>query len=184
MVVSAYDSEGTDIGTVTSYTLVIPTTSTPTPVPAACSWGLAALAFTTQPVGAGPGEVFTPQPVVAIQDNFGNTVTGATGAVTLSITPGTDTEGATLSGTTTVNAVNGVATFTNLSVDPLVSYYSLTATSPDYTSATSWTLSMTAFGAAPAIGQVGLWVLFGTFSVLFIVLLMRRQGHINEREAR
>ena len=75
--------------------------------------------------------------MVAIQDVFGNTVTSSTAPVTLAITPGTGTAGATLSGTSTVNAVNGVATFSSLSIDQAGSGYTLTVTSPGLTSATS-----------------------------------------------
>ena len=49
--------------------------------------------------------------------------------VTLSIQPGYGAPGAILSGTTTMNAVNGVATFTGLSIDLPASNYSILATS-------------------------------------------------------
>ncbi len=75
------------------------------------------LDFTTQPAGALPGQVFGTQPVVVIKDTAGNVVTTATDNVTLAITSGTGNAGAALSGTTTVAAVNGVATFTDLSID-------------------------------------------------------------------
>jgi trimeric autotransporter adhesin len=67
------------------------------------------LAITTQPNGAVTGEVFTTQPIVSIRDVNGNQTT-STAAVTAAIFSG----GGTLAGTVTVNAVNGVATFTNL----------------------------------------------------------------------
>lgn len=67
------------------------------------------LAFTTQPAGSVSGGALSTQPVVAAQDGFDNTDTDFTGNVSLSeASPGT------LSGTTTVAASGGVATFSNL----------------------------------------------------------------------
>jgi hypothetical protein len=71
-----------------------------------------ALGITTQPSGATSGLIFTTQPVIAIRDAGGSTVSGATSAVTAAITGGNGT----LAGTATVNAVNGVATFTDLKI--------------------------------------------------------------------
>ncbi|MFM5967701.1 MAG: beta strand repeat-containing protein, partial [Micrococcales bacterium] len=67
------------------------------------------LAVTTQAAGFVNRVAFTTQPVVTVQDVSGNTVTDATDAVTVALT------GATLTGTATVNAVNGLATFAGLS---------------------------------------------------------------------
>jgi hypothetical protein len=93
--------------------------------------------FTTQPAGATAGTAFTTQPVVSVTDDYGNVDTGYTGAVTLAITSGTGASGATLSGTTTVTAIDGVATFTDLSIDTAGTGYSLTATSGSLLYATS-----------------------------------------------
>ena len=71
------------------------------------------LAITTQPAGSVSGAVLTTQPVVEIRDAGNNKVTTATDPVTVSILSGAGT----LVGTTTVNAVAGVATFTNLQVN-------------------------------------------------------------------
>ncbi|MDD5094245.1 MAG: IPT/TIG domain-containing protein [Dehalococcoidia bacterium] len=101
------------------------------------------LAFTTQPSSSNTaGTAFTTQPVVTVQDASGNTVTTSTAAVTLGITPGTGTEGALLLGTKTVNAVNGIATFSGLSIDLAGTGYTLTAASSDLTSANSDTLDV------------------------------------------
>lgn len=86
------------------------------------------LAFTTQPAGAVPAVAFATQPVVAVQDNSGVTIAGYTGPVTVAIKAGTGTPGAVLSGTLTVNAVAGVATFTDLAIDQAGTGYVLTAT--------------------------------------------------------
>lgn len=73
----------------------------------------AAFQVTQLPVGSGESGVpFTTQPVVAILDESGNVVLNATNAVTATVVSGTGT----LLGTTTVNAVNGIATFTNLAL--------------------------------------------------------------------
>src|SRR5439155_459842 len=71
------------------------------------------LAVTTQPAGATAGSAFTTQPVVKIQDAFGNTVTTDTSTVTVSLSAGTGP----LQGTTSIAAVAGIATSTNLRLD-------------------------------------------------------------------
>lgn len=70
------------------------------------------LAMTTQPAGAVTNALLTTQPVVQVRDGTGVLLATDTRPVTVSIASGTGT----LSGTTTVNAVNGVATFTNLAI--------------------------------------------------------------------
>jgi len=73
------------------------------------------LGVVTQPSGAVTGTPFSVQPVVHIRDGAGATVTSGSGsglAVTASIASGSGT----LSGPTTVSAVNGVATFQGLAI--------------------------------------------------------------------
>ena len=101
------------------------------------------LAFTTQPAGAMSGLAMTTQPVVAVQDATGATDNTSGASVTISITPSTGTAGAVLSGNTTVNAVNGVATFTNLTIDMVGDNYTLRATSGNLTLATSTAFNVT-----------------------------------------
>jgi hypothetical protein len=100
------------------------------------------LAFVVQPSNAGTGAPITPAVQVAVEDANGNTVTSATSAVTIALAnnPG---EYGTLAGTTTVNAVNGVATFSNLSIAFLGNGYTLTATSGALTAATSAAFNIT-----------------------------------------
>jgi adhesin/invasin len=74
------------------------------------------LGITTQPGGAETGMALTVQPVVVILDATGALVPSATNAVTVSMVSSTAAGAAALSGTTTVNAVNGVATFTDLTI--------------------------------------------------------------------
>ncbi|MBI2852610.1 MAG: hypothetical protein HYX84_05880 [Chloroflexi bacterium] len=87
------------------------------------------LAFTKVPAGFEAGSTLTKEIKVNVLDSYGNTVTTSTAPVTLAITPGTGTGGAILSGTKTVNAVNGVATWAHLSIDLAGFRYALTATS-------------------------------------------------------
>ena len=112
---------------------------TPTILPTSIPLNLAAkLVFTTQPSSSNAlGKGFGTQPVVTIQDVGGNTVTTSTAAVTLAITPGTGPSRASLLGITTVNAINGVATFSWLSINLAGSGYTLTASSSGLTSAIS-----------------------------------------------
>ncbi|WP_233166161.1 S8 family serine peptidase [Archangium sp. Cb G35] len=92
------------------------------------------LAFVTQPSTVGAGATIDPAVQVAIQDRFGNVTTSTANVVlALSASPG----GATLSGTTTVAAVKGVATFSNLSLNKMGTGNRLTATSGSFTSASS-----------------------------------------------
>ena len=100
------------------------------------------LAFTTQPSATGAGDSITPAVAVAALDNAGNTATGFTGNVT--ITLGGNPESGTLSGTTTVAAVGGVATFANLSLDRAGTGYSLVASAPGFLSAASTSFEVSA----------------------------------------
>ena len=106
------------------------------------------LAFTTQPSERTDKNVaFDRQPVVAIQDEYGHTVTTATNSVTLLLNSGT------LNGATSVSASSEVATFSGLSIsEPRVGKV-LTATADGLTSAvTSPTFTITA--PLTAIGQI------------------------------
>jgi hypothetical protein len=95
----------------------------------------AKLAFGAQPSNSYTGAIIAPAVTVTIEDAQGNPVTSATHTVTMSI--GTNLGGGTLSGTTAVAAVNGVATFSNLSINNAAQDYSLTATAPNLAGATS-----------------------------------------------
>ena len=111
----------------------------------------AKLAFSIPPAGAAPTIAFTTQPVVRIQDANGNTVTSSVAPVTLAITPLTGAAGAVLSGTLTVAAVSGVATFAGLSIDLAgagITAYTLTATSAGLTAAITSPFNVGAAGLA------------------------------------
>ncbi len=93
---------------------------------------------TTQPAGVTGGSPFALD--VAVQDQFGNTITtDNTTGVSLAIVAGTGTPGAALSGTIPVTVAAGIASFTDLSVDSAGTSYEIEATdtglSPDTTAA-------------------------------------------------
>ena len=103
------------------------------------------LAFTSVPSNATVGAVITPAVTVTARDQFGNTATSYTGNVTVAL--GANPAAGTLSGTTTVAAVAGVATFTDLVIDSAGAGYGLSASASGLTGATSTTFSV-APGAA------------------------------------
>jgi hypothetical protein len=87
------------------------------------------LLFLQRPTGTAAGQTISPAVMVAVVDQFGNIVTSDNSdTVTLSI--GVDPSGgtATLSGTLTLTVVNGVATFSDLSIDMAGAGYTLHAT--------------------------------------------------------
>src|SRR5512143_2277783 len=101
----------------------------------------AQLVFTAQPLGAIAGANITPAVVVTCFDQLGNIATGFTGSVTMAI--GTNPSGGILSGTTSVAAVAGVATFSALKIDKAGVGYTLTASATGLTSATSVAFDVT-----------------------------------------
>lgn len=108
------------------------------------------LAFTTQPSGGTAGTAFGTQPAVSIQDASGNTVTTAANPITLAI--GTNPGGGTLTvDTNPLNAVNGVANFSGVSINNAGTGYTLTATNTGLTPATSNAFNVTAGGVLQKI---------------------------------
>lgn len=90
------------------------------------------LAFTvpgaTTGYSASAGQsIATPAIVVAVEDQFNNLVTTSAAPVSVAITSGAGASGAVLSGTTSLAAASGLATFTNLSLNLPSSTYTLTA---------------------------------------------------------
>ncbi len=107
------------------------------------------LAFFAQPTNTTGGVPIGPAVQVQIQDAGGNPVPGATNSVTLAI--GTNPNNGSLSGTKTVAAVGGVATFNSLSVDSAGVGYTLGATASGLTGTTSNPFTITV-GAAAKVG--------------------------------
>ena len=105
------------------------------------------LAFTAdgQPAGTTVNTTITPGfdspqagPIkVEVLNASGQPVTNSTASITIAITPTANPGSGTLSGTTTVSAIYGVASFSGLSINQSGIGYTLTATSPGMNSATS-----------------------------------------------
>ena len=74
----------------------------------------AQVAFKQQPTQTRTGVAVSPAVTVVVQDAFGNTVTTNTSSVTLTLSSGTFSSG---SGTVTIAAVNGLATFSSLVIN-------------------------------------------------------------------
>jgi len=104
------------------------------------------LAFAVQPRTTLPFATLTPPVQVTVLDDLGNPVSTFSGPVTIAIghnggllVPGT------LSGTKTVNAVNGVATFSDLSIDQPGNGYTLAVSGAGVTGAESAAFDIGAF---------------------------------------
>ena len=110
-----------------------------------------ALAFSVQPTNAVAGVGIAPSVAVRVVDAYGN-LTPSAASVTLAI--GTNPGGGTLSGTLTVAAVAGVATFPGISIDKVGTGYTLAATASGLAGSTSAAFDVTpAAAAALEFGQ-------------------------------
>ncbi|MGE5142238.1 MAG: hypothetical protein ACM3OA_02260, partial [Acidobacteriota bacterium] len=103
------------------------------------------LAFKISPGNSTAGVTFAPSVVVEARDADGNLVSDYTGTIALTIV--TNPGSGTLSGTTSLNAVGGVATFSTLSINKSGSGYKLQATSGNLTAAQSALFNITAASA-------------------------------------
>jgi hypothetical protein len=119
----------------------------------------ARLRFSGQPSNITAGGTITPAVTVRVEDALGNLVSGATTPVTISLgaNPGT----ATLSGTKTVSASGGIATFSNLSLDRPGTGYTLSASGSGLSGDASSAFNVTT-GAATTIAANSLTSLPGT----------------------
>jgi hypothetical protein len=99
------------------------------------------LLFVTQPSNAAALATIAPAVEVAVTDGFGNRVPDADHAITIAIqdNPGNGT----LSGTLTRDALNGLATFDNLSINGPANNYTLVATAAGLNLHTSDTFNIT-----------------------------------------
>src|SRR5437588_535727 len=110
------------------------------------------LVFTVQPSNAAAGGAISPSVQVTARDASGNVSTSFTGAITIAL--GSSPSGGTLSGTKTVSAVNGVATFSNLIITKAGTGYRLAATASGLTGATSSSFSVSAASASALVFTV------------------------------
>jgi hypothetical protein len=88
------------------------------------------LVFVVPPSSVVQNTIMIPAVVVAVQNVNGDLAVSSNAVITLQITPSSGTPGAVLSGVTSRIAVNGIATFPDLSINLLGPQFSLTATSP------------------------------------------------------
>jgi hypothetical protein len=93
------------------------------------------LAFATQPSTVVPGQLISPAVTVLVEDTNGNVITSNNSIVTIAI--GANPGGALLGGTTSVQAVNGRATFTGLNLSTFGSGFTLVASASSFGSAMS-----------------------------------------------
>lgn len=93
------------------------------------------LVFVVQPASVAVGAPIAPAVKVQVQDAAGNPVPGAANRITVQL--GSNPSGASLSGTTSVNAVGGTATFSDLSVNKPGTGYTLAALASGLVSAES-----------------------------------------------
>jgi hypothetical protein len=111
----------------------------------------AKLSYSAQPGTAKAGEILGAGIHIVVQDIQGTTVPSATNSVTIAITSGTGTSGATLSGTVTRTPVGGVIDFSDLRINKVGTDYTLTATSSGLPDAISDAFNIE-FGSAVKLG--------------------------------
>lgn len=112
------------------------------------------LLFSQSPGTAQLNAPFAPQPIVTAQNSQGKTDTGFNGAVTLFVKSGTGSAGAALLGTVTRNAVSGVATFTDLSINRAGTGYQLGASASGYTGVSSTAFDITKINQRIAVDEI------------------------------
>jgi len=107
------------------------------------------LVFIHQPTNMASGASLSPAVTVAVQDAHGNIIIGSTLAITVAIR--NNPSFGKLAGTTKVNAVKGVATFTNLSIDKLGIGYTLKATASSGITGTSNAFNIVGTPSIPVV---------------------------------
>jgi len=137
----------TDLSVNKTGTYTLTATSAPALPPATSSsftvqpGAAAQLAFTQLPTNPKIGITMTPAVQVAIQDSLGNTVTGNTSTITISLAS-SNPPGGTLSGTLNKPAVAGVATFDDLVIGQ-AGTYTFGATGGGFTASPSSSITVT-----------------------------------------
>lgn len=99
------------------------------------------LVFTGQPVTTQATAAMASEVTVQAEDGVGQVDTTYTGVITLSLSPNPDT--ASLGGNFSVSAINGIATFSNLTVDKADTGYALLATASGLTASVSVKFTVT-----------------------------------------
>ena len=142
--VSTFSTVGFDVAgaytlTVSDGALSSATSNSFTVVPAEAS----RLVYAQQPSDAVAGVAVAPSIVIDVEDQFGNIVTADSSTVTLTVASGP----ATIGGTMTVSAANGIATFVNMELDT-AGTYALAADDGLLAPAISRSFTVTAAGAS------------------------------------
>ena len=104
------------------------------------------LAFVQQPTNTSAGASITPAVTVEVLDALGNVAMADTSSITIGF--GANPSGGALSGTATEPVVNGVATFSNLSINKTGTGYTFNATDGSLTPAAS-----SSFNITPAVAN-------------------------------
>ena len=90
------------------------------------------LSFRQQPANSTTGQPITPAVRVGFIDGQAGQVTNTDALITVALIPTTGSQGANLSGTLTVQSVDGVATFSDLSIDQAGAGFQLAATADEF----------------------------------------------------
>ncbi|HEV8510278.1 MAG TPA: hypothetical protein VGQ48_07475 [Gemmatimonadales bacterium] len=98
------------------------------------------LSFFVQPNTANVGQTISPPVEVLARDSLGGIATEFNGTITIAL--GSNSTGASLSGTTSVRAVNSIASFGNLALNK-AGTYTLQASATGAANATSTAFSVT-----------------------------------------
>ncbi|MEE2672020.1 MAG: fibronectin type III domain-containing protein [Bdellovibrionota bacterium] len=105
--------------------------------------GATQLVITQEPSNTQAGVNISPSITVEIRDGSNSLVTTDTSSITVAIATDPSAGAATLSGTLTVNAVGGVATFSDLNIDKAHANYTLIFSSGSLTAANSSSFTIT-----------------------------------------
>ena len=150
----------------------------------------AKLAFTQQPSSSTGGIAFGTQPIVKVEDAGGNVIASDSSTqVTLSISGGTGTAGATLScAANPVTAVNGVATFAGCTIDKAGTGYTLTASKSGLASGIGSTFDITTGPISTTVSTVaaspGAVAADGVAASTVTVTLLDAGGNPRQRQDR
>ncbi|MHC4067486.1 MAG: S8 family serine peptidase, partial [Planctomycetota bacterium] len=123
----------------------------------------ASLVFSVDPTDVVAGEDFAPAVKVMVADRFGSPVVGDTSPITLAL--GSNPGGATLGGTHTVTAQDGIATFGDLTLDRTGAGYTLVASTTGLSAIASVPFAVTpavaaalAFSVEPSDATAGAFI--------------------------
>lgn len=129
-------------------------TGSPSPSPTPPS-ATRTLSVAEQPGGAVAGAAFAEPAVVHVRTAQGTRDTADNSTVvSVALVAGTGTQGARLTGTTSVTAVGGIASFTNLGLDLAGSGYRLRFSAPDMTSIESTAFDVAAIPSSQITFQI------------------------------